>query len=150
MLCGIKDFHDSKVAYSIDTEGAAKENIKHLDDNLGVTALPSVIGKPMRSFFSTISFYVPLQHLSFEGQKSLKRVIDFLTSADAQQKLATEQYLMPAHFAVEKQLQPSGDIHLIALYQQLQQSMPMPPTQTMQKVWVKMREHNGAYLDNRM
>lgn len=138
MHCGKEDFHAGKVAYSIDIYGAARENIKQLGDNLGVVFLPSYRGNLMRSFFSTLSLYLPFQQLTESDQMALRRIIDFLSSVDTQQELATGHLLLPVHQGVERLVATSSGDLLLTIYQQLQRSIPMPPTESMHRIWMKM------------
>lgn len=140
MRCGKEDFHAGKVAYSIDIDGAARENIKQLGDNLVVAFLPSYDGNMMRSFFSTLSLYLPYQQLTESDQVALMRIIDFLSSADTQQELATGHLLLPVHKSVERLVATKSDDLLLTIYQQLQRSIPMPPTEAMHRIWIKMGE----------
>lgn len=148
--CGKTFFHKGKVAYSIDIDAAVFTGLEALGNHFGIARLPKWKESVMSSYYANMAIFIPRQTLSFAQRKAMKRLVDFFSSMTTQKTLATEQYLMPVHYGVQRALEQHEDHIVQVLLQQLLVSKPVPNTTVMHNIWISMGKNLQPFLTGKL
>jgi maltose-binding protein MalE len=109
-----------------------------MGNDLGVAALPSIFGQPMRSYFSTHVLTFPGDSLSGPKRTQLLALMTYMQSELLQRMLWQKMQVLPVNNKLLRELDQIGNPQLHTLIEQLNQSIPLPNSGEMAIVWEAM------------
>ena len=130
-----ENFAAGKLAYWLSTDSMNYSMEKRLGDKLGMTTLPTIRGKDMGGYFSTVAMAIPQQKFTSAEMRGLRRLANFLQSFEIQKIFFQQLKLIPVHerMFLSADLYPSKDF--INSYLQLKKNKPMPTDMRLQVIW---------------
>lgn len=146
----IEQFEAGKLAYWLSTDSYSYPMQRKMGDNLGMAALPTIKGNPMRGYFSTIALAVPNQLFSEDDIAMLRRFAVFLQSFETQKMIFQTLHQIPVHerILLSIDLYPTKDF--VSAYLQLKQNIAMPSDPKLQLVWNELGREFRYYMRNSM
>ena len=143
-------FASGKLAYWLSTDSMYHSMGARLGEDLGMTTLPSINGKPMGGYFSTVSLAFPNQKFSEKQLAGLRKLAEFLQTFEVQKTLFQELRVMPVHerIMLSADLYPSKDF--VNSYLQLKKNKPMPSHISLQVVWKEVANELRYFMRGAM
>ena len=144
--CSFKKFIQGKYVYSINGDWAYSELKKALGDNLGLTKLPSIQGKPMKSYMSSISWIFPKNSLQGHHSEHIKSIVTLSLSENFQYQLYKQFNLTPAIQKVQDKIKQSEKSDYALILQLLQHSVVIAPEPALSAVWLSLQKGFDYFL----
>lgn len=143
--CSFSRFIASEVAYTINGIWSFNQYKEVLGENLGVTTLPKIGDKVMRSYFSTIVAAFPHNSLSGEKSEEIKLLIKHVQTPEFQEKMWSTLKDFPVHKKVLQKILSEKDEELAIMLKGLEQGVPMPLEKNMLYIWESMLKGFSRY-----
>ena len=145
-----ESFANGKLGYWLSTDSMYHSMEVRLGDKLGMAALPSIDGKPMGGYFSTVSLAFPKQKFSDKQMAGLRNLATYLQSFAVQKTLFQELKMIPVHerIMLSVDLYPSKDF--VNNYLQLKKNKPMPSDIRLQVVWKEVANELRYFMRGAM
>jgi arabinogalactan oligomer/maltooligosaccharide transport system substrate-binding protein len=140
-LCSTRDFIAGKFAYAISGDWFFPEASAAFGDHLGVSQLPSLAGKQMRSISSSQALFFPGSTAKGARRESLRKLTRYLLDEKLQLRFALEMGRMPvtqgALAALSKQDLSPAQANLVKVFQT---SQPLRSTLDTSYTWLLLRK----------
>ncbi|MCU4675900.1 extracellular solute-binding protein [Catenovulum sp. 2E275] len=133
--CAINQFKLGHVDYLIDGFWSYTSLKSSLGNDLGVTALPKIGNKEMRSYYSVYLMAFPNHSLSKHKQADLKELADFFQSIETQEYLSENLFSLPTHSLVFNSVSRKANQNLKSVISQMERSIAMPNNPEMAIIW---------------
>ncbi|NTS78620.1 extracellular solute-binding protein [Catenovulum sp. SM1970] len=136
--CAYHSFVSEQAAYFINGVWSYKQLKAELGDNLGVAVLPTIKGKPMRSYYS--SLVLAFANNAYQSQPEYKTLIDLVQSESFQFDVWLKMGNLPSNKRVWQKIKQDKSLDAMAIVQALEQSIAMPSDEYMWPVWSAMEK----------
>ena len=144
--CCFKYFIQGKYAYAINGDWAYAEFKKALGGNLGVTKLPSINGKAMKSYVTSISWIFPNNSLQGHHKEHIKAIIELSLSEYFQYQLYKKFSITPAIQKVQDKIKQKEKQDYSIILQLLHNSVVITPRPELSAAWLALQKGFDYFL----
>ena len=137
--CASADFYSGKYRFAIDGDTALEQAYRRLGDKLGIAKLPTLDGKPMRSYSSSYALIFPSESLLGPKKTALNRLATYLLSPEIQQLLWKQARRIPIITKDRAKLKATASGNEQQMLSGLADSVVMPSVPAMTYAWESLR-----------
>lgn len=146
--CPLKRFFAGEFAFAINGDWAYAETKEKLGSAFGVTYLPMIGSRTMKSFMATQILLFPSDSLNGKNAKILRDLALFLQSEDIQSRWYLEGLRLPVVQSVMKKLFNKMPEDEKVSIRQFDRSVSMPNMSLMPSLWQALKKGLRLYLQD--
>ncbi|MGY5453337.1 sugar ABC transporter substrate-binding protein [Agarivorans sp. MS3-6] len=146
--CSVQRFKDGEAAYMINGDWIYNDLKQNLGEQLGVSLLPNIEGKPMLPMFSGYVLSFPRLSTSDHNYQHIKSFALYMQSNAAQDIIYREGGLLPSNVDVLQQQTAEQTENDKNMLKQMESTKAMPSDREMTIVWLAIQRGFNRYLEH--